>query len=208
MRREKGKREGGFLTVDFLLAIVATISCMLFLLRLSLSFVTVELAQYVLYATARAQAAGDVSSDEQKIAGEEKYKKLLKTPEIAAGFLRPGSTISKNVTIGDLSNYYAPSGVNDGTNEMGLPMWGARSELTIKQAEFVAFLGRAANTNDEYKAGVNGIIFREPSSEECRRFFKEINPFQLLVDRDGSGRFRRAQSAGSPSYVPMEDSGC
>lgn len=207
MRKKRGlSSQGGFLTIDFMLAMVVTIGCMLLLLQISLSFVTAELAQYVVYAAARAQSAGDVTKADQISAGEKKYKDLLNKKEIAAGFLIPGETIKKAISIGDHQNFYPPRAGYDGTGDAGLPSWGARTQITLKRLSFIPFLGSLSQSGSDFDANVSGLMFREPSNQECRAFF-QVQRYNEILSRDS--RFGQANKGNFlQAYVAMEDSGC
>jgi hypothetical protein len=206
MRVRKINSQAGFLTVDFMLAMVVTIGCMLLLLQVSLSLVTAELAQYVVYAAARAQSAGDVTKADQVDAGSKKYKALLNNRDIAAGFLLPNETIDKSVIIGDHKNLYVPASGYDGSGEAGLPAWGAKTQITLKRLSFIPLLGKISQSGSDFQANVNGLMFREPSNQECRAFF-QVHRYEEILNRDG--RFQQANKGGFlQSYVAMEDSGC
>lgn len=196
----------GFLTVDFLFAIIACIGCLMFLLRVSISLVSAQVAQYIVYASARAHSAGDVTKQEQINAGELKYKNLLKDAGLVAGLLTPGESIQKSGVIGNFNNIYNPP-AEDGSAESGTPFIGARSEIKLPRLGMrIPFLGKTSDEEEEFKAKVAAMIFREPSSEECQKFYKKENRYEQILKRDG-GRFGQA-SAFSTAYVPLEDSGC
>ena len=205
MKNRNRKSQAGFLTVDFMLAMIVTLGCMLLLMKVSLSLVTVQMAQYVAFAVARAQSASDITADDQKVAGLLKYKNLLKKRDIASGFLLPGQTVSKDAEIRDLSDLFPPAPGSDGNAEAGLPAWGARIEVTLQQLTFIPFLGKTRDSEDEYKANVNAMLFREPSQQECQAFFGP-NRYEKILSLDAA-RFGKA-GAGLQNYVPMEDSGC
>jgi len=199
--------QNGFLTVDFLFAIIVSIGCLLLLLRVSISLVSVQVAQYVVYAAARAHSAGDITKQEQIDAGEKKYKSLLQDSSLVGGLLKPGDGIQKSGVIGNFNSIYNPPVDNDGSNETGLPFIGARSEIKLPRLGFkVPFLGKTSDGEDEFKAHVSAMLFREPSSEDCRNFYKKENRYGEILKRD-SARFNQASSF-SDAYVPMEDSGC
>lgn len=208
MTPSKVSSSPGFITVDFMLAMIVTLGCMLLLLRVSLSLVSAQLAQYVVYAAARAQSAADESREVQIQAGQDKYKKLLATRGLAAGFLLRGETIDKDASVGDHSQVYpSASASTDGNQEAGIPSWGARAQITLRSLSFIPFLGKMTESEDEFKAHVTALIFREPSYKECRSFF-EAGRYEELLNRDG--RFSQARNGVSinDAYVALEDSGC
>ena len=201
----KRNSQQGFLTVDFLFAIIACIGCLMFLLRISISLVSAQVAQYIVYSSARAHSAGDISKQDQIDAGELKYKTLLKEAGLVAGLLTPGESIQKSGVIGNFNSIYSPP--EDGSAESGTPFIGARSEIKLPRLGMtVPFLGKTSDGEEEFKANVSAMIFREPSSEECQTFYKKENRYEEILKRD-SARFGQAGSFSS-AYVPMEDSGC
>lgn len=205
MNLTKRNTQQGFLTVDFLFAIIACIGCLMFLLRISISLVSAQVAQYIVYSSARAHSAGDISKQDQIDAGELKYKNLLKEAGLVAGLLTPGENIQKSGVIGNFNNVYGPP--EDGSAESGIPFIGARSEIKLPRLGMtVPFLGKTSDGEEEFKANVSAMIFREPSSEECQTFYKKENRYEEILKRD-SARFSQAGSFSS-AYVPMEDSGC
>ncbi len=205
MKKISRRSESGFLTVDFMMAMIVTIGCMMLLLRITVSLISVQMAQYIVYAAARAHSAADLTEQDQIAAGELKYKKLLSNAGIMAGFLKPGATIQSNGVIGNFNSIYNPPSGDDGTDENGTPFVGARSEIKLPRLGFsIPFLGRTADADEEFKAYVNAMIFREPSNDECRRFFQPAR-YQTILNLDS--RFTKAANFAT-DYVPLEDSGC
>ncbi len=206
MKEKEHFNQKGFLTVDFLFAVIVCIGCLMFLLRVSISLVSTQVAQYIVYAAARAHSAGDISKQDQVDAGELKYQDLLKEAGLVAGLLKPGENIQKSGVIGNFNAIYSPSS-DDGSSESGTPFIGARSEIKLSRLGMsIPFLGKTSDGEEEFKAYVNAMLFREPSSEECQKFFKKEHRYDIILKRDGA-RFSQA-SGFSSAYVPMEDSGC
>lgn len=197
--------ERGFLTIDFLFAIMATLGCMMLLLRVTMALVSVQISQYIVYAAARAHSAADISEADQKDAGEEKYASLLKDAGLMVGFLIPGQTIQKDGVIGEFNSIYSPPSGEDGTAELGIPFVGARSEIKLPRLGIsVPIFGKTADSDLEFKTYVNAMLFREPSQTECREFYK-VQRYDAILKLDN--RFSKASSY-IKDYVPMEDSGC
>lgn len=197
----------GFLTVDFMFSMVATLGCLLLLLRVSIGLMSVQIAQYVVFAAARAHAAGDLTEADQVQAGEKKYAALTRNRKLMAGFFSSSKQIQKNNVIDDFKSEYNPTINNDGTAETGLPFVGARAQLALSLLKFsVPFLGSTEEEGANSPAFVSAMIFREPSQEECRLFFKESNRYEAIIQK--SSRYRNAKRQGPSHYTSMEDSGC
>jgi hypothetical protein len=206
LRNKRVFNQHGFLTVDFLFAVIVCIGCLMLLLRVSISLVSAQVAQYVVYSAARAHSAGDVTKQDQIDAGEMKYKNLLKDSGLIVGLLKPGESIQKTGVIGNFNNIYNPPS-QDGSAESGTPFIGARSEIKLPRLGMtIPFMGKTSDGEETFKANVSAMLFREPSSEECQKFFKKENRYDQILNRNGS-RFGQASSFSS-AYVPIEDSGC
>ncbi len=189
-----------------MMGMIVTIGCMMLLLRISVSLISVQMAQYIAFAAARAHSAADVTPQDQVSAGEAKYKKLLNDAGIMAGFLKAGDTIQNNGVIGIFNSVYHPAPGDEGSDENGTPFVGVRSEIKLPRFGFsIPFLGRTADTDEDFKAYVNAMQFREPSNEECRRFF-QTDRYQFILRLES--RFGAGAGGYSTDYVPMEDSGC
>lgn len=206
MRKTPQGSQKGFLTIDFMMAMVVTIGCMLLLLRVSLSLISVQIAQYLVFAAARAQSAADLTEQDQIQAGEKKYQSLMKNQGLMAGFFNNGTDLQKKGVIGDFGRVYGPNPSTDGGRESGLPFIGARAEVKLLRLGFtVPFLGTTNKDDNEFQAFVGAMQFREPSQDKCRSFFDRTNRYQAIMNLDT--RFRKAQQFQT-DYVVMEDSGC
>ena len=87
------------------------------------------------------------------------------------------------------------------------PWTGARANLHLKLFESIQipFLGKIAPANsDVFNFPIRAFILRNPSQEECLKFFKVENRFVQGIQKLEEGRW---QSLGN-SYVPIEDNGC
>ncbi len=199
------KSEGGFLTIDFMVAIIVTLGCMMFLMRISLSLVSVEIAQYIVYASARAHSAADITKEDQKDAGEAKYQELISQSGLIGGFFRVGETLQKSGVIGEYTETYKADSARNGNDVSGTPFVGARSEIKLPRLGMkIPMLGKTNPEDNEFKSYVNAMIFREPSQSECLNFYK-MQRYEAILNLDS--RYSKASSF-SKDYVPMEDSGC
>jgi hypothetical protein len=182
---------------------------MTLLLRVSLSLISVQIAQYVAFASARAHSVGDLTPGDQIEAGEAKYKELLKNSGLMGGFFTPGDNLQKANVIGNFNDIYQPAPGGEGSIESGgLPFVGARVQIKLKRLLFtIPFMGRTADADEDFATHVTAMQFREPSNEECRRFFSSSR-YELIRGLDHS-RFSHGSVTGrSTEYVPLEDSGC
>lgn len=211
------EREGGFLAVDFLFAVVLTAGVVMMMMALSTTLMVIEISQYIAFSTARQHAAGHNTVAQQRQNAENKFKSYTNTqlfPTLSV-FLKNGWFDVSDKTLDIRSGLGAGAGKPDfdedyGRAENALPQIGVRFTLEAKLLDMnIPFLGPTSRDGG-YKTQVTGMIFREPTSEECRR---QISQRFNLIKNLGSGRFNGALSmvgSGSAdrSYMPLEDNGC
>ena len=84
----------GFVTIDFMFAIVIGFSMVILVFAMTLTLSVVEVAQYVVYSAARAQSAGNVNPEAQVKAARDKYKSLIEDEVLEGLFSGPFFEIS------------------------------------------------------------------------------------------------------------------
>jgi hypothetical protein len=203
----------GFMTVDFLFGIVITFTVMLALFRVCYSLLMVEVAQYIAYSTSRAHAVADLSVEDQRKAGMDKYKELKNNPAWAHLF-KDAFEINKESDLGILRSGEAAGGTFDdylysntfdGNDLSGIPFIGVVLNIKLTWLNMnIPFLGRTSDADDEFKTKITSFLLREPSYKECHQFMEDRYEAILSLD---SSRFGPAQAV-KQAYVPLEDNGC
>lgn len=196
----------GFLSADFLFAMVigTTVSMMLFVI--CFTFSSVEVAQYIAYSTARAQSAGHDDPTKQEEMAKKKFDYLIKKSYMGSLF-RGAWFELKNLEI--RNGYNGNQFPEYEYQENRLPQTGIRLDFTAKIMKFkIPFLGASDEEGTTFKSKVTGLLFREPSSQECREQMRNINRYKAILTLDS--RFSRLDSSygNNPNYLPLEDNGC
>lgn len=171
------------------------------------TFSAVEVAQYIAFATARSYNVGHEDIDRQQELGRKKFEYLMT------------KTYMGNFFGGDwfeLKNLQFKTGLNgdqfpDYTyKENRIPQTGVRLDFEAKIMKFrVSFLGNSSEDSDKvFSARVTGLLFREPTSSECRDQMKGSARGRAINQLDT--RFGVLDSAGgsNPKYFGLEDNGC
>lgn len=205
----------GFLSVDFLFAmILAAVMCMLmFAFTTTLSMI--EIAQYIAFSTARIHAAAHETPEiQQQLARAkfESYKSARLFPSLSR-------LLTNDWFDMDSKSLEIKAGGSSGTfnSDYGfepdrLPQTGVRFRLQAKLLKMnLPFMG-SIDRDDEFSTRLTGFIFREPSAKECRDQMTYEARFRTILNLDP--RFNRLigdqRQVDSPqtSYFPLEDNGC
>lgn len=224
------KNNSGFMTAEFLFAFTMVIGCGIFIFGLTFSLTTIEIAQYIVWSSARSYAVGNISSGDQnkhsETAGRTKYKNLTAAFPLLTGngsdspWFRMPDINDNDFLVGDLSLSIKEKdgGIDsenkiEGTNEARHPWLGVESsiDLILFKGLQIPFLGKIAANPEEFKFPVRGILLRHPSVDECQTFFK--NKFaegiqQLPAEAPSAGVKWEFTDQQIIQYVPIEDNGC
>lgn len=212
--------ERGFLSIDFLFAMVmAGVLCILmFAFTTTLSMI--EVAQYIAFSTSRAHLAAHTTQERQVALAEAKFKSFTKSsafPSLSVVLLNDwfeldpkslqikggGNTSvgSPDQTFNDLYGYVAES----------LPQMGVRFRLNAKILKLNLPLLGSLTAEEDFGTWITALLLREPTSEECEKSFAADVRYSAIKKLDTENRFSRAVSnslRGDESYFPMEDNGC
>lgn len=176
------QNSSGFIIADFLFAFVLVISISIFIFGLTFSLATVEVAQYIVWTTARNYAAGNETEDVARTNARKKFQNITAAfPSLTGN----GSTdpwfelLDTNLAIGDLSVqsvdpvFSSLINSDDKTNRFRQPWTGASAKIYLKLfAGFkIPFLGPVAAAQEDFEFPIRAFIIRNPSQEECRNFF-------------------------------------
>lgn len=200
------KNQGGFMTMDFLFAIVLIIGLSLLLFKLSITLTTASVVQYITYSSARNYFAGHADPSNQVDQAEKKYRELIQNPVFKPLLSGGWFEILDKPDVGNISEIRP--GYN--TQERN-QFWGVGTDFTAKLLDLkIPFFGATDPESDGSGGGfttyLGSYLGREPTSKECWEFTK--NRWQAI--RNLSVSRGADYSTGTPSngYVPVEDSGC
>jgi hypothetical protein len=196
---------GGFVTTEFLFAIVIAFGMTLVTFALTFTLSTVEIAQYATFSSSRAHAAGNFDIDSQKKAARMKYSDLLEKSAFSNLFQNGWFSVSKSADIEILSGSDGNFGRDYSSDTRKFE--GVRTTFTAKILEMqLPFLGKIQPDDDKgFRARLTGFLIREPSQKECLDYMEARK--EKLWDYDGQGRFSKFRK-NSTIATPWEDNGC
>lgn len=217
------------MTAEFLFAFTMVIGSGILIFALTFALTTVEIAQYIVWSSARAHAVGNLDTDASVKAGEKKYSNLTAAFPLLTGngsdspwFKMPPITEKNEFFVGDISDSIKKkdsaidkgnSAEGNSSGEVRHPWIGVESSIELKLLSGlnIPFLGKVTETPEEFKFPIRGILFRHPSVKECQTFF--VNKFsqgvKVMPEENGSKQSTQWKDIGDASaYAPMEDNGC
>ena len=194
--------DGGFITADFIFAIVMSFSIAMLFLGFAAALAMVEVAQYMTFAASRVYMGAHEEEAKQAELGSAKLKELLETKTFKA-LLSSGWFVidAKGTKFADFSEQYPE---NDGSDNKIFV--GARVPIDIKIFHLrIPFLGITTEDTNVGKATLNSYLMREPTSKECRDF--NVQRYQKLraLNHNGTSPYQQAPD-GKAKLIT--DNGC
>lgn len=205
----------GFLAADFLFSFIMIIGCGIVIFALTFSLATVEVAQYITWSAARSYSAANINAAASRAAADSKFTKLsLKFPLLTGADGSSAWFVLTKKLVGDAAHdgMSGPVDVNNKsagpTPENRHPWTGVYAELEWKLFEGIKipFLGKIATPgSDVFKIPIRAFLLRNPSQDECLKFYKAENRFDEGIKKL-ENNWNNLGNSGS--YVPIEDNGC
>ena len=194
------KNQNGFVTAEFMFAIVIA-TCMTFLtFALTFTLSTVEVVQYMVFSSSRAHAAANFDINAQQEAAKSKYTSLISSPTLAPLF-------SNGWFEAPVSKLEIRSGAGNNFNQdyeifrdsgQGVRVTFRANLLEMK----LPLVGNVTSpTGTGFETRINAILLREISQKECFDYMEARVP--ALVDLFPG----LAKSADVPKSI-WEDNGC
>ncbi len=189
------------IAADFIFAFVMVISVGIFMFALTFSLATIEVAQYIVWSTARNYSAGQISEMVARDNAEKKYGKLIaqfplltNSEDTSAWF-----ELSKpsEIFIGELDSidtvFMNTISAGDKLNDGRQPWTGVSSNINLKlfSGLEIPFLGKVALDKNSFQFPIRAFLIRNVSESECKLFFNGSNT--------GTSRF-------SDGIMKLEDS--
>ncbi len=188
----------GFLTIDFIFAFIMMFAFSAVLFAFSITFTSVEIAQYATFASARAHFAAHKTEIEQQRLGKEKFNKLIRDKNSVLGnFFRNGWFEVSDVEIRDFSSEFSQTGGVDSDTFVG-----ARTGLIAKILK-MEFPMMGKTTDEDLSANISSYLMREPTEEECVDFNQQR--FQQIQNLKGGFSTPFIQPG---AYAIIMDDGC
>lgn len=206
------KNQAGFLTIDFLFALIIAFGMSAILFALSFTLMVTEVTQYVAFSSARAFIAANLDPAKQKELARKKYENLvISSNSKISNFYQNGwfevpkpndLDIRAGQGINDKDFMAELAGTNNRSKERTI-FTGVSIALEAKLLEMnIPFLGRTADQDSKtFQTRVNGILIRESTFEECKSWYEER---KAALSALPSGRKFFEQK----DLIMMEDNGC
>ena len=90
------KSNAGFITLDFVFAIIIAFGMTAILFSMTYTLSAVEIAQYLTFSSSRAHAAAHATPDKQIEMGQKKFNELLTQPVQVRNRRKPGQNLRQN----------------------------------------------------------------------------------------------------------------
>lgn len=216
----KKLNNSGFIVADFLFAFVMVIGVGIFIFGFTFSLATIEVAQYIVWSTARNYSAANEEPGLSDIQARKKFSTLsAKFPLLTGnGSDAPWFELNEaDLIIGNLATDDPDFGISQGdkTNEFRQPWTGVSAKINLKlfAGLQLPFLGKVAQDKSLFEFPVRAFIIRNPSAQECQRFFYSQN-YRWL---EGIKKLENGKIGPSFSVMPIvgvggsgygEDNGC
>lgn len=219
--QQRKKTQSGFIIADFLFSFVMVISIGIIMFALTFALATVEIAQYIVWSSARTYSSANVDEAAGRTAAQTKFNSLSEQfPKLtgAGGEPTPWFTLDNfsaqnfendpvfQARVADPNDRANRSG--GGAGERRTPWIGARADIYLKLFAnmSVPFFGKvSSDAENTFKFQIYSFVLRNPSYQECVDFFR--NRFRLGVQPLDSENFSTLPGNEIPDYV-VEDNGC
>lgn len=204
------RNENGFLTIDFIFAVLVSIALSVLFFVLAFTLSTAEVAQYIAYSIGRTYSAGHINIAEQESLARKKMTQIMNKPGLGKLFKQDWFTLAfdnpafRSGYKGEVYSEYNSEA--DGTR---LIATGVR--LVFKTNLFnlkLGFLGSTNPTDESFTAKVTGFMLRNPTQDECQKFMSVGVRHKAIIDLDSRYRNYDPSPGSNNKYLPMEDNGC
>ncbi len=210
------KNNSGFIIADFLFAFTLVISIGIFIFSLTFSLATIEVAQYIVWSTARSYASANTNEQTGREQATRKFENLiaqfplLTNSDGTSGWFE----LSPNdLLIGELDENVDPGfniSPDDKRNDFRQPWTGVSAKINLKlfSGLRLPFLGPITEDRTLFKFPVRAFIIRNVSEDECKAFFTKR--YEEGIKTLESGNLAPAAFGPDPNaaLIAGEDNGC
>lgn len=196
------RNQNGFLTVDFIFAVVLILGMTVLLFCVSLTLTVASITQYVTFAAARNYVAGHLDVDHQTKRAKDKYASLIGNDVLKPLFKNGWFKVADEPTVGDITQTI--QGYQPASGDPNL-FWGVGTDFTAKILDFqIPFFGStnpdSTGGKDDFKTFMGSYLGRDVTTTECLDF---VAKRWTAITNLGSN-----YSTASGTYVPFADDGC
>ncbi len=214
--------QSGFIVADFLFSFILVLSCGILIFGFTFSLATVEIAQYIVWSTARNFSAANSSESNAKIQATKKFNNLADKFPLISGrgasstpWFTMSAPILGNLATADtdLSAQLGADKLNrDSSLQIRQPWIGAKSDLELKLLSGFKFpfLGPIVPDKTGFTFPIRAFVLRHPSQTECYNFFAMERRYRegILLLNQTEGNLFTFPNVNPGKYVPIEDNGC
>lgn len=202
------KNNSGFMVMDFLFAMVLVMGFSAILFAITITLSSVEIVQYITFASARNYFAADKSPADQITSAKTKFTNLKNSSVLGPLFNNGWFVIDNEPPMGDhtktkasLSTPYNPPSV------IGNTIIGVSTHLMVPVLDFsVPFFGSTSKTQDgsgkDFTSTIGSYLGREVTQEECINKFVKERWNQIIKLNSAYNQAKK------PVYYPFADDGC
>ncbi len=200
------RNQSGFMTMDFLFAIVLIIGMCAMLFAISLTLTTASVVQYITFSSARNYFAAHDSPSRQVERAEQKYQTLIQNPVLRPLLSGGWFEILDKPNVGKISD------IRQGLNTQGgNKFYGVGTDFTARILDFnIPYFGstdpESDGSGDGFGTYLGSYLGREPTSTECWEFTNRR--WEAIRKLSASGGAAYGSGTSNEGYFPIEDSGC
>lgn len=222
--RKNKKSQRGFTTLEFIFGITLSVGVLFFMMAVSFAILGQQIAQYISFTSARAQASAQTTVAAQEAAATTKARNIAGKifTSVSSGQnlvnnswyeLSNLSTWSSQVWVDEFGNN-AESSLEIGSTKFDwAPNRGVALDYTAKILGMsIPFFPKAGN-QDDFKTRVYSILMRHPTVEDCRAFFMAarwsdgITQIPDFPNAIGNSRFNAVKSFSMNGAATYENIG-
>ncbi|MBC86304.1 MAG: hypothetical protein CL677_03915 [Bdellovibrionaceae bacterium] len=199
----------GFLAMDFIFGLVLVVGMMVIMTFFAFTLTTIEVAQYIVFSTARVGAVAHGTPNEAATKAQEKFQNIASQPAFA--YLNNPNIFSfDSLFTGPIAGQVGDGFDGYGKQEAGEPSmnWGATAVLTPILLDFnLPYFGASTSNSgnpQELATTITSFLGRSPSQGECIRFNNQENRWAQGI----LSLANEYSAAPVVRYYRMEDNGC
>ncbi len=212
---KKKLNQSGQASAEFLFSLIIAFGLFILFFSISFTLTVVEVGQYIAFSTSRAQVGGNKNQAAQREAATNKYQSFSSLPAFGLLFKSGWFVFAKNPDIrqgGSNSQDNFRDKLGDGGSGATPPFEQVYTGVSIPfQSKIlgmqVPFLNPASTEDAGFSTNINAILIREPTQEECYRYWGAARA-QALKNLPSGAALPAGGGYDPSAYVMMEDAGC
>lgn len=202
---KKTRKNAGFVTSEFLFAIVIAFGMTSLVFAVTFTLAVVEATQYVVFSSSRAQAAAHVDPETQGQMARAKYQSLVENPALAPLYQNGWFSVSTSRELDIRNGKDSDFGRDYPSDSQRQVFHGVRTIFKADILEMrLPLIGSVTPEGDGFSTRIGAFLIRESSQKECIDFMRQRRD---QIWELGDGRMAKFKGSGEVA-VPWEDNGC